>query len=87
MAQGTLFEPEELRAPVTIIDPATCAGMSFDALWVCALDSARWPAPASPDPFLPRDWQARQRIPAPRPKSRRKMRSDFWADCAAARAK
>ena len=63
MAQGTLFEPEELRAPVTIIDPATCAGMSFDALWVCALDSARWPAPASPDPFLPRDWQARQRIP------------------------
>jgi probable DNA repair protein len=48
---------------VTIIDPATCAGMSFDALWVCALDSARWPAPASPDPFLPRDWQARQRIP------------------------
>ena len=63
MAQGTLFEPEELRAPVTIIDPATCAGMSFDGLWVCGLDGALWPAPASPDPFLPREWQARQRIP------------------------
>jgi probable DNA repair protein len=63
MAQGTLFEPEELRAPLTIIDPATCAGMSFDALWVCGLDGGQWPAPASPDPFLPRDWQARQRIP------------------------
>jgi probable DNA repair protein len=37
--------------------------MSFDGLWVSALDGARWPAPASPDPFLPRDWQARQRIP------------------------
>jgi ATP-dependent helicase/nuclease subunit B len=63
MTQGTLFEPEELLAPVTIIDPATCAGMSFDGLWVAALDGARWPAAASPDPFLPRDWQARQRIP------------------------
>jgi ATP-dependent helicase/nuclease subunit B len=63
MAQGTLFEPEELRAPLTVIDPATCAGMSFDGLWVCGLDGAQWPAPASPDPFLPRDWQARQRIP------------------------
>jgi probable DNA repair protein len=63
MAQGTMFEPEELQAPLTIIDPATCTGMSFSGLWVCGLDGAQWPAPASPDPFLPRDWQARQRIP------------------------
>ncbi len=63
MAQGTMFEPEELRAPLTIIDPATCAGMRFDGLWICGLDGAQWPAPAMPDPFLPREWQARQRIP------------------------
>ena len=63
MAQGTLFEPEELRAPLIIIDPATCAGMSFDALWVCGLDGAQWPMPAWPDPFLPREWQVRRRIP------------------------
>ena len=37
--------------------------MSFDALWVCGLDGAQWPMPAWPDPFLPREWQARQRIP------------------------
>lgn len=63
MAEGVLFEPEELRAPLLVIDAETCAGMSFDALWVCGLDDARWPAAASPDPFLPRSWQARQGLP------------------------
>lgn len=62
MAESVLFEPEELRAPLLVIDAETCAGMSFDALWVCGLDDARWPPPASPDPFLPRAWQARQRV-------------------------
>ena len=62
MAENVLFEPEELRAPLLVIDAETCAGMGFDALWVCALDDARWPPPASPDPFLPRAWQARQRL-------------------------
>lgn len=63
MAEGVLFEPEEPRAPLLVIDAETCSGMSFDALWVCGLDDARWPRPASPDPFLPRTWQARQRLP------------------------
>jgi probable DNA repair protein len=63
MAQGVLFEPQELRAPLLVIDPETCAGMSFDGLWVCGLDAARWPAPASPDPFLPRALQAQRRVP------------------------
>lgn len=62
MAEGVLFEPEELRAPLLVIDAETCAGMSFDALWVCGLDDGRWPPPATPDPFLPRAWQARQRV-------------------------
>jgi probable DNA repair protein len=46
-----------------VIDPETCAGMSFDALWVCGLDAAQWPPAASPDPFLPRTWQARRGVP------------------------
>lgn len=62
MAQSVLFESEELRVPLLVIDAETCAGMSFDALWVCGLDDARWPPPASPDPFLPRTWQVRQRL-------------------------
>jgi hypothetical protein len=63
MAESVLFEPEELRAPLLVIDAETCAGMSFDGLWVCGLDDAQWPPAASPDPFLPRSWQVRQRVP------------------------
>jgi probable DNA repair protein len=63
MAGRVLFEPQELRAPLLVIDAETCAGMHFDALWVCGLDAARWPLPAAPDPFLPRAAQLRQRVP------------------------
>jgi probable DNA repair protein len=63
MAGGVLFEPQELRAPLLVIDPETCAGMRFDALWVCGLDAARWPPPTTPDPFLPRLAQLSQRMP------------------------
>jgi probable DNA repair protein len=63
LARGVLFEPQELRAPLLVIDPETCAGMTFDGLWVCGLDTTAWPEPMSPDPFLPRSWQVRQRVP------------------------
>jgi probable DNA repair protein len=63
MAGRVLFEPQELRAPLLVIDPDTCAGMHFDALWVCGLDASRWPAPAMPDPFLPRTLQRRHGVP------------------------
>ena len=58
-----LFEPQELRAPLLVIDPETSAGMNFDALWVCGLDATRWPRPPSPDPFLPRAAQVRHGVP------------------------
>jgi probable DNA repair protein len=58
-----LFEPQELRAPLLVIDPETSAGMRFDALWVCGLDATRWPRPISPDPFLPRAVQVRHGVP------------------------
>jgi probable DNA repair protein len=63
MAGQVLFEPQELRAPLLVIDAATCAGMRFDGLWVCGLDAARWPPPATPDPFLPRAEQRRRSLP------------------------
>jgi ATP-dependent helicase/nuclease subunit B len=62
-ADAVLFEPQETRAQLLVIDPDTCAGMEFDGLWVCGLHAGRWPASASPDPFLPRDWQLRQGVP------------------------
>jgi probable DNA repair protein len=63
MAGRVLFEPQELRAPLLVIDPETCAGMTFDAVWVCGLDAAHWPAPVAPDPFLPRSLQIRHGVP------------------------
>jgi probable DNA repair protein len=63
MAGRVLFEPQELQAPLLVIDPETSAGMTFDALWVCGLDAARWPRPMAPDPFLPRSVQARHGVP------------------------
>jgi probable DNA repair protein len=63
MAGRVLFEPQELRAPLLVIDPETSAGMTFDALWVCGLDATRWPPPAAPDPFLPRNVQVRHGLP------------------------
>ncbi len=63
LAAATAFEPQEIAAPLLVIDPDTALGMHFDAIWVCGLDAARWPPPANPDPFLPREWQARQGMP------------------------
>ncbi|HET9693574.1 MAG TPA: PD-(D/E)XK nuclease family protein [Steroidobacteraceae bacterium] len=63
LAQDTAFEPQEIAAPILVIDPETALGMRFDAAWICGLDATRWPGPASPDPFLPRDVQARAGLP------------------------
>jgi probable DNA repair protein len=63
MAGRVLFEPQELRAPLLVIDAETSAGMRFDALWVCGLDASNWPEPGAPDPFLPRHLQLRHGLP------------------------
>ena len=63
LAERTLFEPQSTDAPLVIIDPATCTGMRFDAVWVCGLEASRWPAPANPDPFLARATQLRHELP------------------------
>jgi probable DNA repair protein len=63
-AEGVAFEPQELEAPLLVIDAETCAGMTFDGLWLAGMEASRWPPPASPDPFLPRSWQIRRAMPA-----------------------
>jgi probable DNA repair protein len=67
LAERVLFEPEEQGAPLLVIDPETCVGMSFDGLWICGLDADHWPGPSAPDPFLPRSWQLRRGIPGASP--------------------
>jgi probable DNA repair protein len=66
-AEGVDFEPQEIEAPLLVIDPATSAGMSFDGLWLTGMEAADWPSAAAPDPFLPRAWQIRAGMPGSSP--------------------
>ncbi len=63
LAERVQFEPQTVDAPLLVIDAETSAGMQFDAVWVCGLESSQWPAPATPDPFLPRVLQLRHELP------------------------
>jgi len=62
----TPFEPETPPGVVTVIDPATVAGMSFDALWVTGLDAASLPGPVDPDPLIPLSMQRDAGVPESR---------------------
>lgn len=63
LLRETPFEPQSPNASITIIDPATAAGMSFDALWVTGLDADRLPGPVTPDPLIPLEFQRAAGIP------------------------
>ena len=63
LALDTPFEPETPAAAVTIIDPTTVAGMSFDAVWIAGLDATQLPAPINPDPLIPLALQRLAGIP------------------------
>jgi probable DNA repair protein len=63
LALEARFEPEQPAASLLVIDPQTSAGMRFDGLWLTGVDATRWPAASAPDPFLPRAWQVRRRLP------------------------
>ena len=62
-SDALLFEPQSPPSALSIVDASSCAGMDFDEMWVVGLESGRWPPPASPDPFLPREWQVRRGLP------------------------
>lgn len=63
LLRDTPFEPETQATSITVIDPATVAGMTFDALWVTGLDAARLPEPVNPDPLLPVALQRAAKVP------------------------
>ncbi|MBM0105562.1 PD-(D/E)XK nuclease family protein [Steroidobacter sp. S1-65] len=63
LLRETPFEPETQATSITVIDPATVAGMTFDATWVTGLDAARLPEPVNPDPLLPVALQRAAKIP------------------------
>jgi probable DNA repair protein len=63
LLRDTPFEPETQATSITVIDPATVAGMTFDATWVMGLDAARLPEPVNPDPLLPVALQRSAKVP------------------------
>lgn len=63
LLRDTPFEPETQPSAITVIDPTTVAGMSFDAVWVAGLDAGHLPGPVNPDPLLPLDVQRTAGIP------------------------
>jgi ATP-dependent helicase/nuclease subunit B len=63
LLRETPFEAETQATSITVIDPATVAGMMFDAMWVMGLDASRLPEPVNPDPLLPLAMQRAAKVP------------------------
>lgn len=63
LLRETPFEAETQATSITVIDPATVAGMTFDAMWVMGLDASRLPEQVNPDPLLPLTLQRAAKVP------------------------
>ena len=68
IVQAQVFQPQVFATngadtPLQILGVLEAAGLQFKALWICDMGDDRWPAAASPNPLLPRDFQRRLRMP------------------------
>ncbi len=63
LAAGSVFQFEDIGAPVQIADHLEMAGMRFDHVWVMGLSDEALPAPAGPNPFLPISLQWQYGLP------------------------
>lgn len=62
LADETLFQPENLGAPVQVVGILEAAGSRFDYLWVMGLHAEAWPPSPNPSPFLPLQSQRARRV-------------------------
>jgi len=63
LAGEAIFQPETAEMPVQILEALQAAGSRFDALWAMGMTDTVWPAPAKPNPFLPRALQREFDLP------------------------
>jgi probable DNA repair protein len=63
LAKEAIFQPETAEMPVQILEALQAAGSHFDALWAMGMTDTAWPAPAKPNPFLPRSLQRELDLP------------------------
>jgi len=70
LADETIFQPENLGAPIQIVGLLESAGSEFDSLWIAGMHAAAWPPESSPSPFLPLDAQRTKSVPGSSPAER-----------------
>lgn len=63
IVRGSSFRPMLPETPVQIMQPEQAYGLRFDHAWVAGWHSQNWPEAASPNPFLPIEWQRQYQIP------------------------
>ena len=62
-AGSALFQPQSQHEPIQVLGVLEAAGLQFNHCWVMGLHDGVWPAPPSPNPFLPIALQRRLNMP------------------------
>ena len=52
LSRERIFQPEVAATPIQIMGRLESHGVSFDSLWIAAMDAEQWPPSTSPNPFL-----------------------------------
>ncbi|NND68193.1 MAG: hypothetical protein HKN19_11455, partial [Halioglobus sp.] len=55
--------PQTVDSPVQVLGPLEAVGLSFDHLWLLGMQASAWPAPPTPNPFIPVSLQASRDMP------------------------
>ena len=63
LSSDTLFQPESGRGLVQVLGALEAAGMEFDFLWICGLDSAQWPPVSRPGLLISNNLQRKYAMP------------------------
>jgi ATP-dependent helicase/nuclease subunit B len=56
-------QPQTADGPIHVLGPLEAAGLAFEHLWLCGMQSTRWPPPPGPNPFIPSSLQLRLKMP------------------------
>ncbi len=57
IASQSVFQAKTIEVPVQVLGMLEVVGLAFDKIWVCSMDSTKWPMNGSANPFLPLEWQ------------------------------
>ncbi|MEO1575759.1 MAG: PD-(D/E)XK nuclease family protein, partial [Pseudomonadota bacterium] len=63
LCKSIQFQPQTPDLSVQIMLPEQATGLQFDHVWWCGVYAGAFPAAASPNPFLPREWQHKHEMP------------------------